>query len=822
MNRIFLLSLLFVSSGLQAQVQDQKKPDPPKPAAEAPAKVEEDAYTKAVKDFKAEDGMFKVWRKDETVMFEIPADMIGREFLMSGELKQTPNGGYSGSEAFSRVISFQVRGDKILMRDMNYRVRADEKTPIGTGVAISNVKPIITTFDVKGKGPKGTVLIDVTRMMKSDTPEFSFRGAMGGGAMDPSRTFLERVLVYPDNINYEVLATFTGAGGPAVFGRGAGGGSSSTALLHTSMVLLPKTPMKGRIGDSRVGYFSTGVQDFSAPGSQGTKDYSFINRYRLEKKDPNAAMSEPVKPIVYYVAPEVPNEWRPFVKKAIEDWQPAFEAAGFKNAIIAKDAPNDPNWSPEDARYSVVRWAALPIANAMGPSTTDPRSGEILSAHVIIWHDVLKLAQEWYFAQASPNDPRARRMPYSTPLMGELVRFVVAHEVGHTLGLPHNGKSSAMIETELLRNPKWTAENGTCTSIMDYARFNYVAQPGDGANLIPIVGKYDKFSIKWGYSPISATTPWDEQRVLDGWAAAQVADKTLRFYDNFSSADPTAQSEALGDDAVKASNYGVMNLKRVMTYVPTAATKTGDDYSETARLWGAAMGQFQGYIGHVTAVVGGQETIDYHAGRGGDVINPVDANYQRRAVKWLCDNVLKTPMYLIPSSITGKLTGDAGLSRVAGMSSRAIGGLLQDQRIARMTFNELRVGKGAYTISEMLSDLNKEVWSELASANPVVDTYRRATQRAYVQALLTKLGGAPSDLRALARVNLETSLPYIRSKGEASKDLVTRAHLADLVKAIEFGLANPDKMAAPAVASPFGQGRINEADCPLHHTGLTK
>ena len=791
-------------------VAQQRGPGGP-PRGENPpqddAKKDEDPWAKAVKDFKEQSGMFSVFTKDDEVLFAVPENLLTRDLLWYIELKGAPTGSYSGQSINETLVRFEKRGDSLILRQVRYNVR-DTVGDMKVALEKSTVSPILAVLKIKATDPKKGILVDVGSFFNRGLREVPFASAVGG-QVDGSRSFIDRVIAFPENINVEATITgmSQGAGGGGRFGGGLSG--TNTAVVHHSLLLLPEKPMQGRLWDSRVGYFSNSFTDYGSR-TQGTREYRFISRYKLEKKDPRADMSEPVEPIVYYISNEVPEKYREACKKGIEDWRAAFEAAGFKNAIIAKDAPTpeqDPNWSPEDARYSVIRWAPLPIPNAIGPSVTDPRSGEIMNAHVILWHDVIKLGAEWYFSQASAADPRAQSMPLPDDLMSEIIRFVVAHEVGHTLGLPHNGKSSAMVPTELLRSKQWTEANGTAGSIMDYARFNYVAQPGDGARLMPMVGAYDKFSIMWGYKPILAANPFDEVSTLDVWAARQVNEPLLRFYDNFNGADPTAQAEALGDDAVVASTYGVMNLKKSIGYLSTGMTKFGEDYSEMNRFYGSLWGQFNRYVGHVMVMVGGVVETDYHAGRGGDVYNAVPKDRQKAAVKWLIDNVMETPDFLVPNSLLRKVGPNSGMSRISSGHGRVVNGLLSDSRLNRMLDNELMSGSKAYSVREMMGDVRANVWRELGTANPVVGQYRQSAQRSWVTALISKLPSSSSTVRAYALAELRESMTAINGALPKAKELVTKQHLGDLKLMIEQAFTFPP--ASPAAAGgaitfPFG------------------
>lgn len=785
---------------------------PPKPAD----------FETSVKDFTKKEGVLNVYVKDEVLQFEIPPSLLGRDFLWLTNIKESPRGGYNGSDAGDRIVRFEQRGEKVLLRLVDYSITATgEGADAQVAVRQGNVMPVIAALDVKAKSKSGGLLVDVSRLYKTDVPELSARGALGGGSMDSSRSFLDKVSVFKSNVNVEVFATYTSGGQPAAGGgrRGGGfgavsGGPSNTAVISQSLVLLPERPMMGRLYDSRVPLFSTGFQDYGI-SKIGVKEYAFVTRHRLEKKDPDAKMSEPVKPIIYYLGREIPKKWRESIRRGVEDWNVAFEAAGFKNAVKCLDAPTpeeDPNWSAEDANTNVIRWAALPIANAIGPSTVDPRSGEVMSNHIIFWHDILRLQTEWYFVQASPNDPKSQRLPLPDDVMEKCLEFVAAHEVGHTLGFVHNGKSSSTVPVKLLRDPKWTAENGTCPSIMDYARFNYVAQPGDGAALIPKVSIYDKYAAMWAYTPLPhASNPWMEKSTLDLWAARQVDEPMLRARNGFASYDPTALSEALGDDAVEASRLGLLNLKRVMTYLEPATVKLGEEYDELREMHQAVGGQLRQYMGHVSALIGGVVETNYLGGRGTVQYTHVPKDHQRRAAQWIMGTVFETPTWYAPASITQKLGPTNMLTAIQGLQSSGVNSLLSNARLARMLENEAVNGSNAYTVAQLMADVRSNVWRELSAPKVSVDLYRRSLQRSYVNAMIGKLPTTTSDLRAYASGELRLSLEMLKKASLRAADAVTKAHLEDLHQIIQSAFEHPEPPAAPVQSFfPFGMDDANE------------
>jgi hypothetical protein len=748
------------------------------------------------------EGVFKTHRIEDKLFYEIPESEMGSEFVWVTQIARTQTSyGYGGLQAQNRVVRWDKHDDSILLRNVEYNLRAEDGTPEAIAVEASSVPAIIKKFDVVAYAEDGAAVIEVTGLFMDDVPEFSPKVQLRDvQRMDKSRSFFSSVKAFPLNIETRVLATFAKSpsnpfqqsqGRIPAPRRSDPSLGSVTIELHHSMVKLPEDPMLARNWDARVGFFSVGHEDYSSDEHE-VENRRYITRWRLEKKNPDAAISDPVKPIVYYIGRGIPEKWRSYIAQGVEDWQEAFEAAGFSNAIVARDAPSaeeDPDWDAEDARHSTIRWLPSTIQNAFGPHIHDPRTGEILEADVRFYHNVIQLARNWYFVQVSPMDARAQDLPLPDDLMGELVRYIAAHEVGHTLGYPHNMKASSCYTVAQLRSAEFTAANGNEASIMDYGRFNYVAQPGDGARLIPRIGPYDRFVTEWGYTPVDgAMSPDDEKSFLGSVAARQLDDACLRF--GSPGIDPLAQTEDLSADAIEATRLGLLNLERVASFVVAATGEEGEDYSLLSTMHTNIMGQRDRELGHVAALVGGVEINRKVYGQSADVYTPLSRDRQAAAVAFLLENGFKVQPWLVADDVLMRVGMTSMVGRFTVSQDRLLRTLYNPGRVARMVGVEATTGN-PYTIAEMTGDLAIGLFEELGSDNPDIDPYRRAVQRSFVTTLIGHVTNAdsPGELRAVARGALSDLQYELESGARRAGEVATRYHLADLVQTITAALA---------------------------------
>lgn len=733
--------------------QAEKKPDEPKKddeKKEEEPKNELKPYEKVIpKTAQSQEGLLTIHHVEDNWFLELkPAD-FERPFLIVTRIENGPANVDRGQFLQTEVL-WELDGKKVYLREAHFDIlSSDPNATVNVAVKRSSVNPIMLSFAVEAKSKTGNVVIDIAKLLNGDVPGIGLQTLVRAGARDTSRSFIQNVRVFPTNLEVQSVATFNGGGGnPAL-----GGSSSITLGVHYSIVALPSTVMKARLADDRVGFFGNDVVDYGQK-SGGPEKLVFINRWRLEKKNPNEAVSDVVKPIVFYIDPATPAQWVPYIQRAVEAWQPAFEAAGFRHAIEARLAPTaqqDPTWSVEDVRYSVIRWLPSTTTNAIGPHISDPRSGEILNAPVVIYQNVIDLVTRWYFAQASPLDPRAQSLPFPTDLTGALLQSVVEHEVGHSLGLMHNFKASSLYTIAQIRDPKWVREMGFAPSIMDYARFNYVAQPEDGmtaADLLPRIGPYDRFAIHWGYAPVvTASTPEDERPTLNTWAEEPNVKPYLRFApdDSVRGVDPGEDVEAIGDiDSVAATTLGLKNLHRVMGYLlPATSARPGYPYRDLKTMFNAVGRQWATELDHVDRIVAGAQTVNRHEGDAGLVYTPLPRERQREAVQFLLTNAFERPDFIMDPAVTFRIEPSGMLERISGVQAGILGDLISSTRVLRLTEWQTRHVADSYSPTEFLTDVRKGVWREIYAPGTIrIDPFRQNLQRAWVETVTRQINSA--------------------------------------------------------------------------------
>ncbi len=817
-----LLTCLIMASIGSAQAQIFKKKSKTKTPSEAPAKLEKtepQAYSKVItKDAKTDKGLFDVHKVKEEYFYEIPDSLMGREMLMVSRIAKTAAGiGFGGGKINTQVMRWEKKGNKVYLRIVSHDVVANDSLPVKEAVVNSNFEPVLYSFDVKSNRKDSIVtatVINVTDLFNKDVnalgmPE-SYKKRYKVSRLDSDRSFIESLKSYPLNIEARHVKTYFSGEPPSNSSLG-----SISVEINNSMILLPKEPMKRRYFDRRVGWFESEQVDYGL-GAQESKTVKFLDRWRLEVKDADiekfnrGELVEPKKQIIYYVDRATPKQWVPFIKKGIEDWQVAFEAAGFKNAIIAMDPPTveeDPEWSPEDVRYSVVRYLASPIPNANGPHVSDPRSGEILESDINWYHNVMSLLRNWYFVQTAAINPEAQGVSFKDEVMGRLIQFVSSHEVGHTLGLPHNMGSSAAYAVDSLRSASFTSKFGTAPSIMDYARFNYVAQPEDkGVALMPNIGIYDKYAIEWGYRPILDKTAEEEKPVLNSWILAHDGDPLYRFGSQQGGdvVDPSSQTEDLGDNAMKASTYGIKNLKRIVPNLIKWTSENGKDYDDLQTLYEQVLSQFNRYMGHVSNNIGGVYENHKTYEQEGAVYTPVAKAHQREAMKFLQAELFDTPEWMLDQEIFSKTEYSGTIDRIRAMQVRTLENVLSLGKMARLIEHETAMGSKAYTLTQMMSELRRGIWSEIYSGRSI-DTYRRNLQKGHIERLeylmtaenqkkLPNYGGyqkstavntSQSDIRSVARGELVTLRAQLRSGLGNATNTMTKYHLQDAIARID-------------------------------------
>ncbi len=763
-------------------------------------------YNKVITaEAESDNGLFTTHRLDDHLYFTIPDSLLGKDMLLVSRIAKVPagyGGGYvnAGSKVNEQVIRWSRRGNFVDARVINFENQSDQDSPINKSVEANNFFPILFSAEIKALAKDSTgVVIDATDLFTQDITAINavsprLRKQYKVKRLDDKRSYIESAHAYPQNIEIKHVMTYDTEEPPE-----RDQASTLTFLMNQSMILLPEDKMQPRIADERVGWFTLRKYDYDSDALK-SDDYRILRRWRLVPKDIEAykrgELVEPVKPIIYYLDPATPLKWRPYFKQGIEDWNAAFEKAGFKNAIIAKDPPSpeeDPEFSPEDVRYSVIRYVASTTRNAVGPSVSDPRTGEILESDVIWYHNHLRSYRNRFMIEAGAQNPAARTLETPEAEIGEMMRMVIAHEVGHAIGLPHNMKASSAYPTDSLRVASFTQKYGLTPSIMDYARVNYVAQPQDkGVRYIRMMGPYDYYAVNWGYRYIpEAETAEEEKPTLDQWILEKAGNPWYEFGSS-TGVDPHSQTESLGDDNIKASLYGLANMKKVIPNLIDWTTKDGYGYDDLDEVYGELTRLWRGYVYHVITNVGGIYETRKTADQDGVVYEPVPEAIQKEAVAFLNEHAFTTPEWLLDKEILNRIESDGAIERIQNLQTRALNSLLSVDRINRLVSTVEQEGADAYSPIELMTDLRKGIFSELYAAQKT-DAYRRNLQRAFIDIASEYIKKEKadddevlkSDASALMRGVLNQMRRDLNTRKNYSGDTITQYHFEDLIARID-------------------------------------
>ncbi|MDR9415427.1 MAG: zinc-dependent metalloprotease [Gracilimonas sp.] len=826
---VFLLGFSFVITGCSTAEKATDSSDKTSRSAKGGPGDDVKSYSDVItSDADTDEGLFDVHQVDDKYYYEIPDSLLGREMLLVTRVAKTiDNLGYGGEKLNTQIVRWQKKHDKILLRHVSFENVAEEGKPIFEAVKNSNFEPIIASFDIETMSEDSmATVVEITSLFTSDVPSLglnsNIRREYQVRRVDGSRTFIEHVNSYPKNIEVRNVLTYEAGEPPS----NSSTGTISIELNH-SMIVLPAKEMRPRSYDQRVGFFSVNKTEYTNE-AQKAREIQHITRWKLIPKDKEAytawlngesdELVEPENPIVYYVDPATPEKWREYLIQGVDDWQVAFEAAGFKNAIVGKEPPTkeeDPEFSPEDVRYSVIRYFASPIQNAYGPHVHDPRTGQILESDIGWYHNVMNLLRNWFFIQTAAANPDARGVEFDDEVMGELIRFVSAHEVGHTLGFPHNWGSSYAYSVDQLRDPEFTSNHGTAPSIMDYARFNYVAQPGDGVTqFYPAVGEYDKWNTKWGYTWFP--DDWSDERIeetLNEWTIER-ADDPVYFYgrQTGNKIDPRSQNEDLTNNAMEAGELGLANLQVITENLIEWTERDGANYEELEELYNNMVGQWRRYMGHSLANIGGIYENHKTYEQEGPVYSPVEESTQRDAMDFLQTHAFSSPTWAFNDDILNRINQSTAVETFRNAQEGVLEDVADPQRIARLIEFEKRSDSDTYTAFEMMDDLRNGIFSEVR-ANENVDVHRRNLQRAYIEHMeylmteelpniparwrafigWTEVDVSQSDIRPIVRNQLNILNRDInRALRSGGFDRDTRVHFEDAQTRIDDILEGDD------------------------------